>query len=182
MTVHQYMKSTDPQIIAAVTAKQEAYQGWSVRLHDWAEKILGRDPETLIVHGRRDSYVYFQGFRDEDVAGVELPGRWTKDPIKPYKTNPLYREFEEIGEYRAPSVPGRPNLLSSDDRGDGTRWSGSGVVFVLDGVAYSGLGFTPSFSKGGGEGWEEIRGSEYLAAQERYNEGKQQPHGTAGVR
>lgn len=160
----QYMKSTDPEIVATIERREVAYQEWRARAFEWAQKITGlpHDKVGIRINGWTNDRMTLNGFYPWQVEGVDLPGGWTKDPVRPKKNNPEYAEFSRIRTYRAEMVPGRPNIA------DGHGYFGAGTLFTHEGVAYSGFNFLPEGlnSRDQGEGWEEIRGSEYMAAWE----------------
>lgn len=166
----QYMKSTDPEIIATVERRMEAFWAWRKQAFEWAAKITGL-PEKDVgirINGWSNDQVLLVGFYPWQVEGIDLPGGWTKDPVRPKKNNPIYKDYAKIATYKAEKVPGRPNTAS----GDG-YWGG-GSLFVHDGAAYSGFGFIPEGlnSHDQGEGWEEIRASEYMAAKEAHEDAR----------
>lgn len=163
-TIYQYMKSTDPEVVATVERNDESRRAWRERLFEWASELTGKPAEdlTLGVVGWENDCLRFKGFHKSQVAGVNLPGRWTKDPVRPYKTNPFMEEYRKVASWKAETVPGRPGTLY----GDG--YFGGGTTFVVDGVAYSGIGFTPESRElyDSVDRWQEIKASEYYAAVE----------------
>lgn len=165
-TVYQYMKSTDPEVVAAVERNNQSRRAWKERLFEWASELTGKPKEdlTLGLVGWKNDSLSFKGFYSSQVAGVELPGKWTKEPVRPYKNNPFMDEYRKVAVWRAEAVPGRPGTLF------GEGYFGSGVMFVQDGVAYSGVGFTPEEKASGNDAmhWQEIKASEYHAAAEAH--------------
>lgn len=167
-TIYQYMKSTDPEVVAAVERNEQSRLEWKDRLFEWASDLTGkpRAELTLQVVGWNADRLSFKGFYKSQVAGVDLPGQWTKEPVRPYKTNPFMKEYRKVASWEAEAVPGRPGTLY----GDG--YFGGGATFVVGGVAYSGVGFTPepNQSDDSADRWQEIKASEYYAATEAYEE------------
>ena len=165
-TIYQYMKSTDPEVVAAVERNEQSRRGWGDRLFEWASELTGvpRSELRLRTVGWSNDSLRFTGFYKSQVAGVDLPGQWTKEPVRPYKTNPFIKEYRKVASWEAEAVPGRPGTLY----GDG--YFGGGATFVVDGVAYSGVGFTPESNKSddSADRWQEIKASDYYAATEAY--------------
>lgn len=116
----QHMKSTDPEIIATVERRMEAFLAWRKQAFEWAAKITGL-PEKDIgirINGRSNDQVILVGFSPWQVEGINLPGGWTKDPVRPKKNNPIYKDYAKIATYKAEKVPGTPSTASTK------RWTG----------------------------------------------------------
>lgn len=167
-TIYQYMKSTAPDVVAVVERNNESRRAWKERLFEWASELTGKPREelTLRLVGWENDSLRFTGFYKSQVAGVELPSQWTKEPVRPYKTNPFMAEYRKVASWKAETVPGRPGTLY------GNGYFGGGATFVVDGVACSGIGFTPESNEpdDSADRWQEIKASEYYAAAEAYRE------------
>lgn len=165
-TAHQYMRSSDPSVIAAVQTREAEYAAWEDQLFQWASDFTGipREDLGLPIFGWRGDKLTFSGFHPHQVKDVELPGAWTKDPVRPYKSNPLYADFRARGHYKARPIPGRKTILI------GEGMIGAGTVFAHQCVAYSGVGFIPTSDAHPDQDlWEEIPASVLYQAVEEVN-------------
>lgn len=166
--VYQFMKSTDPEVVAVVNRRKEARENWVQQVSQWASDLTGisTDEVSVWTRGWANDRIRVTGLDPRQVAqaGVKLPGKWTKDPMRPYKNNPLSAEVPKA--YRAEKVPGRPNVAYGLSR------MGAGALFVYQGIAYSAFSFKPEDTASDADGarWQEIKPSEYYAAAEAYEE------------
>lgn len=167
----QYASTTDPEVLAAVQRNKEGFQAFRERAFAFAS-----------AQGAPDGAYYGSSFAGGHsiyaIGGSEKPttGRWKEGYRRgwlPFTNNPLAKELEAI-RFDEEKLPGLPRLLKSASR-DGSRRVGSPLVFILEGVAYSGTSFIPEdggphSSDPADGGWEEIKASEFHAALEAYNE------------
>lgn len=166
----QYASTTDPAVIAVIQRNREGFQAFRERVFAFAS-----------AQGAPDGAYYGSSFAGSHsiaaIGGNEKPttGQW-KNGYRagwlPFKNNPLAKELAAIRFDEEP-IPGIPQLLKATER-HGARRVASALVFVLDGVAFSGVSFLPEDSgdkiKPEDGGWKEIKASEFHKALETYNE------------
>lgn len=156
--LHQYAKSTDPDILAAVTAYWEAVAAARGNAIDFADKYgngLG------IYAGIRHGQYVASGIAGDRPKGH---GQWKRlgHGWGPYKRNPIHAEHAAL-TVDLPPIPGLPKTVW----GDG--YIGSPQAFIHDGAAWYGIGFTPKPEYEADPRWEEVRVSEYNAALDAHN-------------
>lgn len=164
----QYALSTDPEVIAAVAhndAERVRFQAFAKQL---SQHYLGRDDAAVGHSGPIKPYV--TGLRVSAEEFERLPGKWTKRDkgiTRPYRDNNESARFSFPTDIK--EVPGRPGLLW----GGGEGYFGRGDMFVVDGVAYSGVAFPPCEEIAGARRWIETTPSRiYDALKARNKEGQ----------
>lgn len=162
MSLPQYAKSADPEVIAAIEKNEADMDAAVERIKQWSrERGGGGDAAVrwawggVLVHGLPSKP---EGF-----------GRWTATaPHRPFKNNTAEVEAMDALDYRPDTIPGSPGPAYGERRRDWSRMLMSPAPFVVDGVAYHGYSEMPDQDANGdiGPQWVEIKGSEYLAAKE----------------
>lgn len=160
----QYMKTSDTEVLEAIGKIRAAYSTFAEYVRTESVRLTGEEGHTGQLGGM---------FTGRVIVGVHarfadhLPGQWKKPDrglVEPFKNNPIRKEWKERAHPYMP-VPGRRQNEWGHD------YMGPGLLFVHDGVAYSGYGFIPRDPAVEGVGlWEEIRPSEFMAAAEAYND------------
>lgn len=180
MTIHQYAKTTHPEVLAAVRKNAEKFDAFMEKLAPISEKYTG-DPNRIYWGGSATNGSYIGGIKPTDKP---LPGQWRKPDRQglrmPYKSNPVYSDFC-IGTSPVP-IPGRPSIIFGKQDNEGTAWMSHGAVFEHDGAVYSGVGFAPDPSRNtingvssdmDDFGWAEVPASEFNAAMDAVNSQKE---------
>lgn len=177
MTIHQYAKTTHPEVLAVIAANNAAFDEFRAKLGPLSEKYTG-SPDNIMYSGSSKDGAGVAGIVPSDKP---LPGQWKK-PGKhglrvPYRNNPAYEDFR-IGTRPAP-IPGRPSIIFGKTDQNGTAWMSHGAVFEHEGAAYSGVGFAPDPNRptriNGVDfdmdeyGWHEIPASEFNTAMDAVN-------------
>lgn len=172
MTIPQYAKTTNPEVLAAVQANKDGFWEFHQRACDFA-----------IAQGVEKGSYFPSSFAGSHhiraIGGDTKPttGQWKKGyggyGWLPFKNNPLTQELEKIS-FKEADVPGLPSLVRGPERG----WSHTIATpqpFILDGAVYVGFSFAPQDEDGTKQvehepyGWVEILASEYAKAVETYN-------------
>lgn len=164
MTIHQYARSTDPEVVAVIErndAKRDAFHEAAI--------AFARE------HGDAAEPAYFgDSTHLTAIASATKPtsGQWTRvlggRGWRPYKSNPLMAQMMALTPKLEP-VPGLPRTAVSPANSDGLRYRMWPTPFVLDGVAWLTLGHAPAQTDDSfGEQWTEVLASEALTARERW--------------
>lgn len=160
-TLPQYARSTDPDVIAAVERNRQHELEFHRKIQALSEKWTGEPDNAWYNRGGGGSVLIGLRMTREQIEDAQ--GQWKKPDrngaVRPYKSNSLSEEFSIAAKHE--DVPGRPSLLW------GQNWMGGGSLFVLDGAAWSGVGFVPSAPSD--ERWTEVLASEFHAAVEAVN-------------
>lgn len=171
MAFYQFMKSTDPVVVAAVRARQTHINDWHRQAGEWAESFGGSGAAVSTVWGM----MLVAGVIAVDVPS---PGRWRKPRPAPAGSpegagtfSPFYgsdaaRVMDSMRSGTLP-VPGLPASLDAPGPSD-SRYVLTPQLVVANDVAYMGLSMAPSRdqdSVDAGGNWVECLSSEFEAAQ-----------------
>lgn len=166
----QYAKSEHPDVIAAIRETARLAKEFYHKLDDLSEEITGGRGNGYL-RGNMFDQQFCSGFDAKAVKEASAPGQWTKPEggvTRPYKSNPLWQKMKDLG-FTAPDIPGRENLMW------GVGYMGTGIIFELEGWAYSGISFqlhpmSEKLAAAAEEfGWTEIMPSEFHKAMETEN-------------
>lgn len=163
--VHTYMRSNHPDVLAAWEDCKTRWEAFCDAGHAWAEKYSGQ--RVFMSIGNMLRKTECSGLPSDKVDPSKLVGKWKKPArgcIAPYANNPAAKEAPE---YQGVRIPGRPSLFWGGGR------MGSGALFEHEGYLYSHVRIRDEYADDeidaevmDAYGWEGLRGSEYLAAQE----------------
>lgn len=162
--VHTHMRSNHPDVLAAWKELRARWREFCESGSAWAEKYSGQ-PHFMSSNNPLTSSIC-QGLPASKVDPSTLTGKWKKPSrgvIAPYANSEAGRE---VPTYQPPTIPGRPARFWGGGR------MGFGGIFEHEGYLYSYVNIrdeagddTLDAEVMAAYGWEEIRGSEYLAAQ-----------------
>ncbi|ACZ29609.1 hypothetical protein Xcel_0570 [Xylanimonas cellulosilytica DSM 15894] len=173
MTIPQYAKTTNPEVLAVIDRNDARYVAFGERAHAFSK-----------AHGGDKSYVMVNGWGgDRHLSAIvaddkPTTGRWKsggrRGTWEPFKNNPVRAEFDAI-EYRRERIPGLAETYNGPRNRDGSQVIMTPGVFAHDGVAYMRLRDLPSSDQSGfgsdefdHDIWTEILPSEWHAASERH--------------
>ncbi len=168
--VPQYLRSDDPEVVAAVEANEAGVQAWAERAWAFAQKYGVPDRP-----GTEAKPLVRTSFGDYRVTGVsgEQPdvGKWRRlknGGWAPYARNPVSAEMAQVAFRRGP-VPGLPEMVTGSD---GSASLG-GIVMMWPVPFVEGGAVWVKFSTAGvsasevGPQWREVLGSQVMGAYER---------------
>ena len=162
-----YVRSSNPEVIAAHEANENAWKDFHDACSEYAKECGS------------DQYYTARGFATVFLTGLpEKPegrGRWTStSPYRPYRNNPEYAHYAAL-KWVCKTLPGLPNTVSKPAIGTYSTLIGipSMGAFQADGYVYATTNGATTITDGSFDMnvWEEIKGSQHLAAKEIYNKG-----------
>lgn len=167
----EYMRSNATEVVDAYRQIIDGRKEWQKKLTSELSKRLGQSITTVTMRKGPEGSIHFAGLPVDHVDVKALPGKWKKPhngAVQPYRRNPVYEGLKMSWE--RPEVPGVEPFVMVDVPGSFMRRICTPGMFLYDGHVYLSWGTVTEYDGHGLEhGWEEIKGSEYLAARESIN-------------
>lgn len=170
----QFAMSSDPAVVAAVRLNGRRYAAFLDAASSLALRYAGR-PDAAVIEGHAHRGATISALLVHGAFAAALPGRWRKagpleGSLTPQLDNPVREEFDAAA-FTPGLIPGRPEYARG--RQTALRYGGTGMLFIVDGCAYSGFGFPPQHlvgDPGSTHPWEPVSRNDWEVARARHAE------------